>query len=76
MLVDGDVTVIEATGVIEHLAVHHPSPVPLVPPDPAEAAEVRMLDRFFDNYVMTPQGAVVFSFIRPPEHRDPLRPRT
>ncbi len=70
VLADGDVTVIEATSVIEHLVVHHPGPVRLIPQDPALAAEVRMLDRFFDNYVMTPQGAIVFSSIRPPEHRD------
>jgi glutathione S-transferase len=30
-----------------------------------------MLDRFFDNYVMTPQGKFVFDALRPPESRDP-----
>ena len=30
-----------------------------------------MLGRFFDNYVMTPQGKFVFDALRPPEHRDP-----
>jgi glutathione S-transferase len=32
---------------------------------------VRTLDRFFDNYVMTPQGKFVFDALRPAEGRDP-----
>ena len=71
LLVDGDRTVMEATAVIEHLAVHHPGPVALIPSDPAAAVEVRMMDRVFDNYVMTPQGRIVFDAIRPKTDRDP-----
>ena len=51
VLADGDAVVIEATAIIEHLAVHHPGPAPLIPADPAEAAVARMLDRVFDNYL-------------------------
>ena len=65
VLVDGAQTVIEATSIIEHLAVHHPGPIQLIPADPAGAAEVRMFDRIFDNYVMTPQGQVVWEALRP-----------
>lgn len=72
LLVDGDQTVVEATAIIEHLAVHHPGPVKLIPADPALAVEVRMMDRVFDNYVMTPQGQVVWEALRPAEAgRDP-----
>lgn len=72
ILVDGDHRVVEATSIIEHLAVHHPGPVALIPADPAAAAEVRMMDRVFDNYVMTPQGQVVFEALRPASAgRDP-----
>jgi glutathione S-transferase len=71
LLVDGDRTVMEATAIIEHLAVHHPGPVALIPSDPAAAVEVRMMDRVFDNYVMTPQGRIVFNAIRPETERDP-----
>lgn len=50
VLVDGDTAVIEATAIVEYLAVHHPGPAPLIPADPAEAVKARMLDRVFDNY--------------------------
>ncbi len=63
--------VLEASIVIEYLQIHHAGPVRLIPDDPDLALEVRMLDRFFDNYVMTPQGKFVFDALRPPEHRDP-----
>jgi len=72
LLVDDGRTIMEATSIIEHLAVHHPGPVRLIPDDPAVAVEVRMLDRFFDNYVMTPQGKCVFNAIRPADARDPF----
>jgi glutathione S-transferase len=62
--------VVEATILIEYLHVHHPGPSKLIPDDPDLAVEARMLDRFFDNYVMTPQGKFVFDSLRPAEHRD------
>lgn len=70
VLVDGDQAILEASCIIEHLGLHHPGPVRLIPADPAAALEVRMLDRFFDNYVSTPQQKVVFDAIRPAESRD------
>jgi glutathione S-transferase len=61
----------EATIIIEHLGLHHPGPVRLMPEDPREALDVRLMDRFFDNYVMTPMQKIVTDRIRPEEHRDP-----
>lgn len=52
VLVDGDEIVVEATSIVEYLAVHHPGPAPLIPADPAEAVTARMIDRVFDHYVM------------------------
>jgi len=63
--------VFEATSIIDYLQARHPGPVMLIPEDPDVAVEVRMLDRFFDNYVMTPQGKFVFDALRPAENRDP-----
>jgi glutathione S-transferase len=68
---DNGRVVLEASIIIEHLQVHHPGAVKLIPDDPDLAVKVRMLDRFFDNYVMTPQGKFVFDAIRSPESRDP-----
>jgi glutathione S-transferase len=70
MLVDGARTIVEASIIIEYLQVHHPGPVTLIPKDPAAAIEARMLDRVFDNYVMTPQGKCVIDAMRAPDARD------
>jgi len=71
ILVDDGRTIFEASTIIEHLHARHPGPVRLIPDDPDLAVEVRMLDRIFDNYVMTPQGKCVFDAIRQEANRDP-----
>lgn len=71
LLVDGGRTVLEASCIIEYLDLRHPGPVRLLPDNPLAALEVRMLDRFFDNYVSTPQQKIVFDRIRPEAVRDP-----
>ena len=70
VLQDGDRTVVEASIIIEHLGLHHPGPVRLIPPDPDAALDARFMDRFFDNYVMTPMQRIVADHIRPVEQRD------
>lgn len=70
VLVDGERTVIESSVIIEHLGVHHPGPVRLIPADPDAALEVRFLDRFFDNYVMSAMQGPVFTALRT---EDPAR---
>ncbi|MDX2232919.1 MAG: glutathione S-transferase family protein [Hyphomonadaceae bacterium] len=70
VLVDADKTVMEASIIIEHLGLNHPGPVALLPSDPKRALAVRAMDRFFDNYVMTPQQKIVFDALRSPENRD------
>ncbi|MDO1527839.1 glutathione S-transferase family protein [Fulvimonas sp. R45] len=71
VLVDGGRTVLEATCVVEYLDRHYPGPVRLIPEDADAALEVRMLDRFFDNYVSTPQQKVVLDRLRHEGQRDP-----
>jgi glutathione S-transferase len=70
-LVDGGRTVVESSVIIEYLDLKHPGPVRMLPQEEDKALEVRMLDRFFDHYVMTPMQRIVFDFIRPAEQRDP-----
>ena len=72
VLVDGDTTVIESTAIIEYLAVFHPGSAPLIPADPAKAVVARMLDRIFDNYVMSSMQRVVNAYIRNAEAPDPV----
>jgi len=71
LLRDGETAIFEATAIIEYLASFHPGPVKLLPGDPARAVETRMMDRVFDNYVMTPLQAFVDHAMRPAEERDP-----
>lgn len=53
LLVDDGEPIMESTIIIEHVAPN------LVPTDRDMAREVRMLDRIFDNAVMTPMQSVV-----------------
>jgi glutathione S-transferase len=71
VLVDSGETVLESTVIIEHLTLAHPGPVRLLPADAKAALATRMMDRFFDNYVMTPMQKIVFDRIRDPKDRDP-----
>ncbi|MGH8146504.1 MAG: glutathione S-transferase family protein [Rhodanobacteraceae bacterium] len=71
LLVDGDRQVMEATSIIEYLDVHHPGPTRLIPAEADAAVDVRMLDRFFDNYINGPQQRIVFNQLRQEADRDP-----
>lgn len=71
VLVDNGRVVAETSVIIEYLMLHHPGPCPMIPADPDQALQVRLMDRVFDNYVMTPMQQVVFDFRRPAEARDP-----
>src|SRR5258708_7298277 len=53
VLVDDGRMIAESSIIIEHLDLHYPGPVRLLPHDRGAALEVRFMDRFFDNYVMT-----------------------
>lgn len=64
LLVDDGAPVIEASIIVEHVA---PA---LVPDDRDAAREVRMLDRIFDNYVMTPMQAFVADALKPANRKD------
>jgi glutathione S-transferase len=71
LLVDGNQPVMESSVIIEHLALHYPGPVALLPPDARDALQVRYLDRVFDLYVSTPVQTIVFDAMRPEgEHDD------
>lgn len=71
LLVDGSQTVFEASSIIEYLQLHHSGPAPLLPADPAAAAQLRMIDRVFDNYVMGIMQESVVEAIRSEGKPDP-----
>src|SRR5688572_8611063 len=58
---DAGTTVVESSIIIDYVAPQ------LIPDD---GLEVRFLDRFFDNYVMTPMQKVVIDRLRPEAERD------
>lgn len=70
VLRDGDRIVIEATAIIEYLAVAYPDAARLLPADPREATQARMLDRVFDNYVMGNMQRVVSAYIASGDNPD------
>jgi glutathione S-transferase len=72
VLVDDRRAVLESSIIIEHLDLHHPGPVRLLPADPKAALDVRLMDRFFDNYIMTPMQKIVFDAMREPADKDPF----
>ena len=64
-------TLPEASIIIEYLDEHFPGPHRLLPGDAAERLEVRLLDRFFDNYVHAPMQKIVGDALRDAARRDP-----
>jgi len=69
VLADRGRTILETSTIIEYLQIHYPGAVRLIPEGDA-GIEVRMLDRVFDNYVMTPMQKIVLNQLRPETDRD------
>ncbi len=71
LLMDGPRPVPETSIIIEYLQRHHASPGrTLIPDAPDAALEVRLWDRLFDLYVMTPMQALTADLLRPEGERD------
>ena len=65
-----DRTVAEASIIIEYLGQQRAGRFRPIPADPGDALEVRLMDRLFDNYVMTPMQKIVADRLRPEDARD------
>lgn len=71
LLVDQGRPVPETSIIIEYLQRHHARTAStLIPPDADAALEVRLWDRLFDQYVMTPMQAFTADLLRPEGRRD------
>jgi glutathione S-transferase len=64
VLVDNGQMVAESSIIIEHLDMHYPGTVRLLPEARDANLEVRFMDRFFDNYIMTEMQWRVFEALR------------
>ena len=54
LLRDGDTTIVESSIIVEYLMGRYPGTAQMIPANDDAALEVRFMDRFFDNYIMTP----------------------
>ena len=70
VLCDGPTVVAESSIVIEYLTLHQAGARGLVPPQADAAQQVRFIDRFFDNYVMSPMQTLVSDRMRSDGERD------
>ena len=70
LLRDGDTTIVESSIIVEYLMRHYPGQARMIPVDADDALTVRFMDRFFDNYVMSPMQTLVADRMRTPTERD------
>ena len=69
VLVDGGLIIVETSIIIEYLDLHYPGDVRFLPDGSIAALEVRLLDRFFDQYVMNAAQVAVNESLRTPPDR-------
>jgi glutathione S-transferase len=70
LLRDGDATVVESSIIVEYLMRRHPGAMKMIPMNDDAALSVRFMDRFFDNYVMSPMQTLVADRMRTEAERD------
>jgi glutathione S-transferase len=64
-------TLPETSIIIEYLQQHYPGRAALLPGDPEVLLQVRLWDRFYDQYVSAPVQKIVVDRIRPEGMNDP-----
>jgi glutathione S-transferase len=73
VLVDQGRPIGETSIIIEHLQRHHAAPGRVLIPEEVDAAlDVRLWDRLFDWYLMTPMQALTADLLRSEDERDAL----
>src|ERR1700733_6438901 len=70
LLRDGDATIVESSIIVEYLMRHYPGTSRMIPANDDAALAVRLMDRFFDNYVMNPMQTLVSDRMRAETERD------
>jgi glutathione S-transferase len=69
-LIDGDREIMQSNAVIEYLDLFHGRGAPMVPDDPRDALEARMMADVFDDYVHAQMQRVVGNALRDEAERD------
>jgi len=64
LLRDGDATIAESSIIVEYLMRRYPGTTQMIPVNDDAALQVRFMDRFFDNYVMSPMQTLVSDRLR------------
>jgi glutathione S-transferase len=70
LLRDGDATIVESSIIVEYLMRRYPGATRMIPLNDDAALAVRFMDRFFDNYVMTPMQKLVSDRMQSQNERD------
>lgn len=70
-LTDGQTEITGSDAVIAYLDLAHGDAPPMVPRDPGEALDARMMAAVFDSYVHLPMQKIVGDVLRPEAERDP-----
>lgn len=71
VIVDQGRSVIESSIIVEYVDNYYHTGIRLIPQDAERALETRFMDRFFDNYVATPQIKFVIDAMRSTNEKDP-----
>ena len=69
-LIDGDREITQSNAVIEYLDLFHGRGAPMVPDDPRDALEARMIADVFDDYVHAQTQRIVGNALRDEAERD------
>jgi glutathione S-transferase len=70
LLRDGDATIAESSIIVEYLTGRYPGTTRMIPANDDAALKVRFMDRFFDNYVMSPMQTLVSDRLRTGTERE------
>ena len=65
-------TIPESSVIIDYLARTQPSAASLVPSDPDQAMQTRLIDRLIDAYIHVPFQQIVAERMRPDDRHDPF----
>lgn len=70
-LTDGEREITQSNAVIEYLDLFHGNGMPMIPEDPAQALEARMMAEVLDDHVHVQTQRIVGDALRKIEERDP-----